>query len=160
MCHVSNIWKLTYLYAFHWNRPFTGQFLTLAFRVNITLLVYLVEGADELCCYGCPSGNSTSHPVHITLSSPRRESSCICLEIAAKGKKEKWKNIVECTNSHICALVAHVCAQLWKLGKICSKIYFYPNRVVSTPYAHPFPRAIMSVVQRVEAVGFKFGAAL
>lgn len=30
-----------------------------------------------------------SHPVHITLSSPRCESSCICLEVAAKGKKEK-----------------------------------------------------------------------
>lgn len=30
-----------------------------------------------------------SHPVHITLSSPRWESSCICLEVAAKGKREK-----------------------------------------------------------------------
>lgn len=30
-----------------------------------------------------------SHPVHIALSSPRWESSCICLEVTAKGKKEK-----------------------------------------------------------------------
>lgn len=30
-----------------------------------------------------------SHPVPITLSCPRWESSCTCLEVAAKGEKRK-----------------------------------------------------------------------
>lgn len=44
-----------------------------------------------------------SHPVHITLSSPRWESSRICLEVAAKGKKRKREKAHRrvCTFSYV-----------------------------------------------------------
>lgn len=43
----------------------------------------------------------------------------------------------ESLDIQLCALAAHVCAWLRKPGKICSKIYFYPNGVVSTPIPSP-----------------------
>lgn len=60
--------------SLHWARPFTGQFLTLAFRVNAKLLVTQLSWC-------------TTDPGHMPLSSPSWDSSCSCSQVAVNGKK-------------------------------------------------------------------------
>lgn len=131
--------------SLHWARPFTGRFLTLAF---IMLYCWLLSWG----------GRCTADPGHTTLSSPSWGSSCSCSEVAVKGKKCKV-NTVGCTNSDLCTGCSHM-HMMMRTGENLSKDLFLSKLfcywVVSTCCAHPFPKAIESMVQTAEGMGLNW----
>lgn len=118
--------------SLHWARPFTGQFLTLAFRVKAKLLV------TQLRC------RCTTDPGYMPLSSPSWDSSCSCSEIAVNGKKPqsehsglyKLRSVFGCSHMRM----------TMKIGENLSKDLFLSKLlcfwVVSTCCAHPFPNQV------------------
>lgn len=109
--------------SLYWARPFTGQFLTLAFRVSATLLI--TQRRWQMHQWSCTLDFIQPQLGHF-----------IQLSGAVKGKKYKINSVT--VQSQISLLAAHISTWLWKLGEICPKIYFYPHCFASDL----FPRAV------------------